>query len=121
MYCILKTKEKGYGVFLNKHIANNTNIGPYIVTYKNSKGRELPNGYWEEELGRFCNHSFRPNCEMRLIGDDYNLFSIGDINCGDELVVNYCDVEKLLKVAEGRFFDNFPDGPKLIDFGLKSI
>ncbi len=117
MYTIIKTKDKGFGVFVNNDIPKNTKIGEYITNYENKIGRKLPNGYWEEELGRFCNHSSEPNCEIRLTNNIFYLYSICDIEKGDELVTNYSVIEKLLNVEEGRFMDNFINGPKLKNFG----
>jgi hypothetical protein len=121
MYTIIKTKNKGFGVFINTNIVKDTKIGEYITKCENKNGRKLPNGYWEEELGRFCNHSSEPNCEIRLKNDIFYLYSICDIEQGDELVTNYSVIEKLLNVDEGRFMDNFINGPKLKKFGQIKI
>ncbi len=121
MYIIIKTKDKGFGVFINSNITKNTKIGEYITKFENKNGRELPNGYWEGELGRFCNHSTEPNCEIKLIGDVFYLFSNCDIEIGDELVTNYSTIEEILNVSKGRFTDNFINGPKLKNFGQIKI
>ena len=120
MYCILKTKNKGFGVFSNINIPKHTNIGSYITKNENKYGRKITDDFWEDELGRYVNHSTEPNCEMSLIDDTYHLFSLFDIKIGDELVIDYTIIEKILKVDGGIFMGDFPNGPKLTDFGQKS-
>tara|TARA_R110002096_G_scaffold322008_5_gene516137 strand:- start:383 stop:1216 length:834 start_codon:yes stop_codon:yes gene_type:complete len=42
--------------------------------------------------GRYTNHALHPNAEMKIEGDSVFLYSLADINIGEEITVNYRDV-----------------------------
>ena len=118
-YCTLLTNTKRYSVFSNKNFELNEIIGEYLSHTYNPIGRKLYNKMYETAiLGRYCNHHSLPNTYFtKLDNGIINLVANTKIKIGDEILVNYIEVEKLVGVPyltyyRERFIDDF-----LVNFG----
>ena len=49
----------------------------------------LPNGYSHTELGQMHNHSDKPNCYNKKIGDQRFLVTLRQVKTGEELTTDY--------------------------------
>ena len=63
-------------------------------------------GFFDRDLGRYCNHSFNPNTYVKETTDDtgYDLYAINDIELGEEILVNYTLMEQLSNVPPNTFY-----------------
>jgi len=87
VYKIDKSKIHGDGLLATSSIPNNTDVGLTHMSIGTVNGKLIIGDI--TELGRFSNHSVEPNCEYRVIKKNIYLFTIRDIDVGEELVVDY--------------------------------
>jgi hypothetical protein len=108
---IEKTPRKGYSLFSTKDFKKGDKVGVVLSTTPSKKGRNIHDGWYETDMiGRYINHSGKPNTELKKNGEEVLLYATRDINGGDEVTVHYGDVEKLLGAKSGSFLlDNFID------------
>ena len=121
MYTILKTKKKGNAVFANKTIKQSTYIGEYYRNTPTDLFRKNIVGWYDRELGRYCNHVHTPNTYLVEVENGYDLYSSEIIKEGDEIGVNYIEMEDLANVKRGTFYRNYFIPDKLINFGSGNI
>jgi SET domain-containing protein len=83
---IKESKIHGLGLFATKPIKANTKLG--ITHIPNSYSAD---GYIRTPLGGFYNHSDNPNCakEEALVGGALWLYTLRDIEAGEEITVKY--------------------------------
>tara|TARA_B100000214_G_scaffold367926_1_gene338726 strand:+ start:12 stop:335 length:324 start_codon:yes stop_codon:yes gene_type:complete len=74
----------GLGLFAIDEIAAQSELGISHV-----KDDRFSHGYIRTPLGGFFNHSNIPNCEAIYDGDLIKIKTLVNINCGDEITVNY--------------------------------
>ncbi|AKM83134.1 hypothetical protein A2422_03855 [Candidatus Woesebacteria bacterium RIFOXYC1_FULL_31_51] len=103
---ILKTKEKGYGVFLKKKITKGTIIGDYIGKVIETSKYNLKNDknglylmYYTDKAAIYpnlkkpgihlLNHSCKPNCWIYTYCGHTLFFAIRNIKAGEELTISY--------------------------------
>lgn len=60
--------------------------GKYLFELEN--GRTIL-GATRRNTARYANHSCRPNCEVRIVGDSVSIWSIRPIKAGDEITYDY--------------------------------
>jgi hypothetical protein len=98
-------KNKGEGLFIREDCRKNDFIMEYIGkrvdpnnqqdrNYYMKVGKLTINGNIEENMARYINHSFDPNCVLNVIQDDCEklhacFFALKKIKCGSELTFNY--------------------------------
>jgi hypothetical protein len=96
---------KGVGVFSNAYFEEEEFIGEYVESRASKLGRKLTATLWESDpLGRFCNHSERPNTTLVKTENGYNLYANRPIDRGDEITVSYHVVEYKLERPKGEYF-----------------
>lgn len=96
---------KGVGVFSNAYFEEEELIGEYVESRPSKLGRKLTATLWESDpLGRFCNHSERPNTTLVKTENGYNLYANRPIDRGDEITVSYHVVEYKLERPKGEYF-----------------
>lgn len=96
---------KGVGVFSNAYFEEEEFIGEYVESRPSKLGRKLTATLWESDpLGRFCNHSERPNTTLVKTENGYNLYANRPIDRGDEITVSYHVVEYKLERPKGEYF-----------------
>ena len=105
-----RSKISGWGVYATRPITKNTRVIDYageLISHEESLRREreqLPRGRvwcftvnrrWVRDasskgnLARFINHSCRPNCYSRVIGDTIWICAARNIRRGEELTYEY--------------------------------
>lgn len=116
-YCIVKTSTKGYTIFSNKVFYENDIIQKYTTKEKTDYHELLP-GIWETHFCRYCNHSALPNTKLKDINGELYLIAKELIEIGDEILVNYKDVESHLNTQPNVFYKNHFLETKLNNFGI---
>lgn len=108
---VINTLKKGQSLFSKKKFKKGDKVGTLLSTTPSKNGREVQEGLYETNvIGRYINHSSKPNTEARKDGKEVVLYSIKDINEGDEILVDYSTIEKMLGVLPGTFLeDDFKD------------
>ena len=106
-----KTPEKGYSLFSERDFRKGDKVGMLLSLTPSKNGREVQEGLFETDvIGRFINHSSKPNTEPKKKGKEVVLYATRDIKEGDEITLHYGDVEKMLDVFPGTFLlDDFID------------
>lgn len=104
-FTLIVLSDKGVGVFSNKYFNVEDLIGVYLENKPSKLGRKLTDTLWESDpLGRFCNHSERPNTTLVKTETGYNLYANRPIERGDEVTVSYHVVEYKLERPRGEYF-----------------
>lgn len=106
-----RSKVHGWGVFAVTPIPKNTRIIDYAgekVSHQESLRRERRymkhrhiwcfqiDRRWVRDaavggnIARFINHSCRPNCYVRIVGDTIWICAARNIGAGEELTYDYC-------------------------------
>lgn len=108
---VINTLKKGQSLFSKKKFKKGDKVGTLLSTTPSKNGREIQEGLYETNvIGRYINHSSKPNTEARKDGKEVVLYSIKDINEGDEILVDYSTIEKMLGVLPGTYLeDDFKD------------
>ena len=108
---VINTLKKGQSLFSKKKFKKGEKVGTLLSTTPSKNGREIQEGLYETNvIGRYINHSSKPNTEARKDGKEVVLYSIKDINEGDEILVDYSTIEKMLGVLPGTYLeDDFKD------------
>jgi SET domain-containing protein len=108
---VVNTLKKGYSLISKKNIKKGDKVGVVLSTTPSKKGRDIHDGWYETDMiGRYINHSGKPNTKLKKNGKEVLLYATQDINGGDEVTVHYGDVEKLLGAKSGSFLlDDFKD------------
>ena len=81
---IQKSPIHGLGLFTTCKIPEQTVLGISHV-----KDDRFSHGYIRTPLGGFFNHSNEPNCEAIYVGDCIKIKTLININCCDEITVDY--------------------------------
>jgi len=104
-FTLIVIEGRGTGVFSNEYLNTEDLIGTYIQNTPSKVGRQLTGTLWESDpLGRFCNHSERPNATLVQTKTGYNLYANRPIDKGDEITVSYHVVEYKLGRPRGEFY-----------------
>ena len=106
LYIIQQVPDKGYGIIFVSDVNQGDEIGKLISNTPNKIGRKIKRTAHETDvLGRYSNHSDNPNVDYDMRDGEVYLIANQDINSGDELLINYVDLENLLGMREGMFMD----------------
>ena len=110
-FVVRRTPSKGLSLFSKNNIKKGDEVGSLLSNTPSENGREIQEGLFETNvIGRYINHSSKPNTEPRKEGGEVILYATKDINEGDEVTLHYGDVEKMLDVYPGTFLlDEFVD------------
>ena len=104
-FTLIVLPEKGASVFSNTYFDIEDLVGVYLEDKPNKLGRQLTGTLWESNmLGRFCNHSERPNDTLVQTETAYNLYANRPIDKGDEITVSYHVVEFKLGRPRGEYY-----------------
>lgn len=104
-FVLIVLQGRGTGVFSNTNFDTEDLIGVYIQNKLNKVGSQLTDTLWESELlGRFCNHSERPNATLVQTETGYDLYANRPIDIGDEITVSYDVVEHKLGRPRGSYY-----------------
>jgi len=104
-FTLVVIKGRGTGVFSNVYLNAEDLVGTYVENKPNRIGRKLTGTLWEADpLGRFCNHSERPNATLVQTETGYNLYANRPIDKGDEITVSYHVVEFKLGRPKGEYY-----------------
>ena len=79
---LAKSPIHGIGVFSKSNLAPHTNLGPAQI--KMGKGQ-----YTITPLGKYHNHSPRPSCYNKMIGNKRYLFTARPVSPGEEITIDY--------------------------------
>lgn len=105
-FTLIVLPDKGAAVFSNIYFDTEDLIGVYIQNTPSKLGRQLTATLWESDpLGRFCNHSERPNATLVKTENGYNLYANRPIDRGEEVTVSYHVVEHKLGRPKGEYFN----------------
>ena len=106
LYVIQQVPNKGYGIVLQSKFNIGDEIGKLISSTPNKIGRKIKRTAHETDvLGRYSNHSNNPNVKYDMRDGEVYLIANKNINAGDELLINYKDLEDLLGMRPGMFMD----------------
>ena len=106
LYVIQQVPNKGYGIILQSKFNIGDEIGKLISSTPNKIGRKIKRTAHETDvLGRYSNHSNNPNVKYDMRDGEVYLIANKNINAGDELLINYKDLEDLLGMRPGMFMD----------------
>jgi len=104
-FALIVLPEKGTGVFSNIYFEIEDLVGYYIQDTPSKNGSRLTGTLWETDiLGRYCNHSEKPNTSLVQTATGYSLYANRPIEVGDEITVSYHAVEFKLKQPKGVYF-----------------
>ena len=105
-YFITPTHIKGNSVFAKKVIFQNELIGEYFKNFPNIKYTKNIFNSFDRDLGRYCNHSFNSNTDVKesYKKDGYDLHALNEIKIGEEILVNYVFIEELMNLPKNTFY-----------------
>jgi hypothetical protein len=104
-FTLIVVQGRGTGVFSNEYLNTEDLVGVFLEDKPNKLGRRLTGTLWESNmLGRFCNHSERPNTSLVQTEVGYNLYANRPIDIGDEVTVSYHVVEYKLGRPKGEYY-----------------
>ncbi len=81
---IQKSEVHGLGLFALEKILKETDLGVSHIFHV-----DFEDEYIRTPLGGFVNYSKKPNCEIKINVDGYNLVTLHDIEKGEELTLKY--------------------------------
>ena len=108
-YIIVSTEIKGKSVFAKAQILKDELIGEYYRNHTNHIYKKNIYGFFDRDLGRYCNHSFNPNTYVKETTDNtgYDLYAINNIEVGEEILVNYILMEELSNAPKNSFYKEY--------------
>ena len=114
LYYIEKVPKKGMSLFSNKDVKKGEEVGKLLSKTKTLNGRpiwQIEEKLWETDvIGRYINHSSKPNTKAIVRDGEVFLIAVRDINKDEEITINYSSIEKMLGVDKGSFLlDDFID------------
>ena len=105
-FMVKKTPKKGLSLFAKNDIKKGDTVGKLLSNTPSKNGRQVQEDLYETNIiGRYINHSSKPNTEPKKKGGEVFLVSIKNINENDEVTLDYEKVEKMLGVLPGTFLD----------------
>jgi hypothetical protein len=84
---IRESNIHGLGVFSTKEFTPNVDVGKSHIGIGFINGKLIAGQ--TTDLGRFQNHSNKPNCINKIVGADLHMVTTQHIYPGDELVVDF--------------------------------
>jgi SET domain-containing protein len=85
-------------------------VGKYLSKTKTLNGRQIDDLWETDVIGRYVNHSSKPNTKAIVRDGEVFLIAVRDINKDEEITINYSSIEKMLGVDKGSFLlDGFVD------------
>ena len=110
-FMVKKTPKKGMSLFSKNDISKGDTVGKLLSKTPSKNGREVQEDLYETNIiGRYINHSSKPNTKPKMKGGEVFLVCTKNIKEGDEVTLDYSEVEKMLGVYPGTFLeDNFVD------------
>ena len=94
-YSFKRSAVHGKGVFANKDLKKDAEIGTAINIKKKNKGEER---FKRTGMGKYINHKQRANTYIKKEGNKIKLFAKKNIKQGEELFSNYKEAEKKLQI-----------------------
>ena len=110
LFYIEEVPKKGMSLFSNRDVKKGEEVGKHLSKTKTLNGRQIDN-FWETDvIGRYANHSSKPNTKAIVRDGEVFLIAVRDINKDEEITINYSSIEKMLGVDKGSFLlDGFVD------------
>ena len=110
-FMVKKTPKKGMSLFSKNDISEGDTVGKLLSKTQGENEREILEDLYETNvIGRYINHSSKPNTKPKMKGEEVFLVSTKNIKGGDEITIDYGELEKLLGVLPGTFMgDDFVD------------
>ena len=110
LYYIEDTPTKGKSLFSNRSFKKGEEVGKYLSKTKTLNGRQIDDLWETDVIGRYANHSSKPNTKAIRKNGEVFLTAVRDINKDKEITLNYSSIEKMLGVDKGSFLlDGFVD------------
>lgn len=81
---VSKSEVHGLGLFALEKILKGDDLGTSHIFHV-----DFEDEYIRTPIGGFINHSEKPNCEIKINLDGYNLVTLHDIEKGEELTLKY--------------------------------
>ena len=103
---IIDFPERGKGLVSIQTIFPGKVIGLYLSKELEPilEGRVLYDGWIESTpIGRYVNHSNRPNCNVSLDSNNISLVSNNVIDYHEEITVNYLEVAELINLPKNQY------------------
>lgn len=106
-FLVKKIPVKGYSLFSKKNLEEGQRVGKVLTKKKGEIGRKLTEEFYETDMiGRYINHSFKPNTIVKIYEGEYHLFANQKINEGDEITVDYSSIEDLFGFEKNSIWNN---------------
>jgi SET domain-containing protein len=110
LFYIEEVPKKGMSLFSNKDVKKGEEVGKYLSKTKTLNGRQIDDLWETDVIGRYVNHSSKPNTKAIVRDGEVFLIAVRDINKDEEITINYSSIEKMLGVDKGSFLlDGFVD------------
>jgi len=110
LFYIEDTPTKGKSLFSNRSFKKGEEVGKYLSKTKTLNGRQIDDLWETDVIGRYVNHSSKPNTKAIRKNGEVFLTAVRDINKDEEITLNYSSIEKMLGVDKGSFLlDGFVD------------
>jgi hypothetical protein len=106
LFYIEDTPTKGKSLFSNRSFKKGEEVGKYLSKTKTLNGRQIDDLWETDVIGRYVNHSSKPNTKAIRKNGEVFLTAVRDINKDEEITVNYSSIEKMLGVDKGSFLLN---------------
>ena len=110
LFYIEDTPTKGKSLFSNRSFKKGEEVGKYLSKTKTLNGRQIDDLWETDVIGRYVNHSSKPNTKAIRKNGEVFLTAVRDINKDQEVTLEYGSIEKMLGVDKGSFLlDGFVD------------
>jgi hypothetical protein len=106
LFYIEDTPTKGKSLFSNRSFKKGEEVGKYLSKTKTLNGRQIDDLWETDVIGRYVNHSSKPNTKAIRKNGEVFLTAVRDINKDEEITLNYSSIEKMLGVDKGSFLLN---------------
>ena len=114
LFYIEDSPTKGKSLFSNRSFNKGEEVGKLLSKTPTLNGRpiwQIEEKLWETDvIGRFINHSSKPNTKAIKKNGEVILIAVRDIDKDQEVTLEYGSIEKMLGVDKGSFLlDGFVD------------
>ena len=106
LFYIEDSPTKGKSLFSNRSFKKGEEVGKYLSKTKTLNGRQIDDLWETDVIGRYVNHSSKPNTKAIRKNGEVFLTAVRDINKDEEITLNYSSIEKMLGVDKGSFLLN---------------
>ena len=110
LFYIEDSPTKGKSLFSNRSFKKGEEVGKYLSKTKTLNGRQIDDLWETDVIGRYANHSSKPNTKAIKKNGEVILIAVRDIDKDQEVTLEYGSIEKMLGVDKGSFLlDGFVD------------